>query len=144
MGFEGLLNLMKFVQEGGLLITEGSTSTIFPDYHLVDGVAIEEPQGLFARGVVLKSVFADRKSPIAYGYDSDNLAVYFSQGPVINAGGAWRLRRLAAAVPRRRADPGRRDEPHAECDRLHPDDARRSASGGRPGCGWRRAWRRAG
>ena len=36
MGFEGLINLMKFVQEGGLLITEGSTSTIFPDYNLVE------------------------------------------------------------------------------------------------------------
>jgi hypothetical protein len=88
MGFEGLINLMKFVQDGGLLITEGSTSTIFPDYHLVSGVTIEEPTGLFARGVVMKSVFADRNSPIAYGYDSDNLAVYFSQGPVISAGGA--------------------------------------------------------
>ena len=87
MGFEGLINLMKFVQEGGLLITEGSTSTIFPDYHLVSGVAIEEPTGLFARGVVMKSQFADRNSPIAYGYDSDNLAVYFSSGPVMNAGG---------------------------------------------------------
>ena len=88
MGFEGLINLMKFVQDGGLLITEGSTSTIFPDYHLVSGVTVEEPTGLFARGVVMKSVFADRNSPIAYGYDSDNLAVYFSQGPVLNAGGA--------------------------------------------------------
>lgn len=88
MGFEGLINLMKFVQEGGLLITEGATSTIFPEYHLVGGVTIEEPTGLFARGVVMKSVFADRTSPIAYGYDSDNLAVYFSQSPVINAGGA--------------------------------------------------------
>jgi hypothetical protein len=86
MGFEGLLNLMKFVQEGGLLITEGSTSTIFPEYHLVDGITVEEPSGLFARGVVMKSVFADRKSPIAYGYDSDILPVYFSQGPVITAG----------------------------------------------------------
>jgi hypothetical protein len=88
MGFEGLINLMKFVQEGGLLITEGSTATIFPDYHLVSGVTIEEPTGLFARGVVMKSQFADRNSPIAYGYDSDNLAVYFSSGPVLNAGGA--------------------------------------------------------
>ena len=87
MGFEGLINLMKFVQEGGLLITEGSTSTIFPEYHLVSGVTIEEPTGLFARGVVLKSVFADRTSPIAYGYDSDNLAIYFSQSPVMSAGG---------------------------------------------------------
>jgi hypothetical protein len=87
MGFEGLVNVMKFVQEGGLLITEGSTSTIFPDYHLVNGVTVEEPTGLFARGVVLKAQFADRTSPIAYGYDSDNLAVYFSSGPVLNAGG---------------------------------------------------------
>ncbi len=87
MGFEGLINLMKFVQDGGLLITEGSTSTIFPEYHLVSGVTIEEPAGLFARGVVMKAQFADRKSPIAYGYDSDNLAVYFSSGPVLNAGG---------------------------------------------------------
>jgi len=91
MGFEGLINLMKFVQEGGLLITEGSTSTIFPEYHLVSGVTIEQPTGLFARGVVMKSVFADRNSPIAYGYDSDNLAVYFSQGPVISAGGVGGL-----------------------------------------------------
>jgi len=87
MGFEGLVNLMKFVQEGGLLITEGSTSTIFPDYHLVSGVTVEEPAGLFARGVVLKAQFADRNSPIAYGYDSDNLAVYFSSAPVLNASG---------------------------------------------------------
>ena len=36
--------------------------------------------------MVLKSVFADRKSPIAYGYDSDALAIYFSQGPVLNVG----------------------------------------------------------
>ena len=86
MGFEGLVNLMKFVQEGGLLITEGSTSTIFPAYNLLPGITVEEPQGLFARGVVMKSVFADRKSPIAYGYDADALPVYFNSGPVLNVG----------------------------------------------------------
>ncbi len=89
MGFEGLINLMKFVQEGGLLITEGSTSTIFPEYHLVSGVSVEQPTGLFARGVVMKSQFVDRNSPIAYGYDSNNLAVYFSSGPVLSAGGGF-------------------------------------------------------
>jgi hypothetical protein len=87
MGLAGLNNLVEFVREGGLLITEGSTSTIFPEYGLVPGVTVEEPQGLFARGVVMKSLFADRKSPIAYGYDSDALAVYFSSGPVLNVGG---------------------------------------------------------
>jgi hypothetical protein len=87
MGFEGLMNLRQFVADGGLLITEGSTSTIFPEYNLVSGVTVEEPAGLFARGVVMKSVFADRKSPIAYGYDADVLPIYFSSGPVLNVGG---------------------------------------------------------
>ena len=32
MGIEGLVELAKFVQEGGTLITEGSTATIFPEY----------------------------------------------------------------------------------------------------------------
>jgi hypothetical protein len=86
MGYEGLMNLRKFVEDGGLLITEGSTTTIFPEYNLIDGVTIEQPAGLFARGVVLKGVFADRKSPIAYGYDSDVLPIYFSSGPVLNIG----------------------------------------------------------
>ena len=83
MGLVGLANLVQFVEEGGLLITEGSTSTILPVYGLLPGVSIEEPQGLFARGIVVKSEFADRKSPIAYGYDADRLPVYFSSAPVI-------------------------------------------------------------
>ena len=132
MGFEGLLNLMKFVQEGGLLVTEGSTSTIFPEYHLIDNVTIEQPTGLFAQGVVLKSQFADRKSPIAYGYDSDTLPIYFSQGPVIVAGvrGRWPRRR-----PGRPADPGRRDEPDTERHSADAGDDGRTgsdAAGARP------------
>ena len=52
-------------------------------------MTVDEPAGLFARGVVLKGTFADRKSPIAYGYDSDVLPIYFNSGPVFNvsAGG---------------------------------------------------------
>ena len=34
MGLEGLAELAKFVREGGTLITEGSTATIFPAYGL--------------------------------------------------------------------------------------------------------------
>ncbi len=102
IGQEGLQALVKFVQEGGLLLTEGSTSTIFPDYKLVSGVTVEQPTGLFAQGVVMKSVFADRNSPIAYGYDSDNLAIYFSNGPVLSVGamgGMGRGGRGGPAIP---------------------------------------------
>ena len=87
MGMEGLAELVKFVQQGGTLIVEGSTATIFPAYGITTGITIEEPTNLFVRGSILKAVFADKKSPIAYGYDGTTLPVYFNQAPVINAGG---------------------------------------------------------
>jgi hypothetical protein len=86
MGWEGLIELVKFVREGGTLITEGSTSTIFPEYNVSTGVTVENPVGLFVRGSVLRGVFTDRRSPIAYGYDAQ-VPVYFSQDPVLSVGG---------------------------------------------------------
>jgi len=86
MGWEGLMELVKFVREGGTLITEGATATIFPEYNVTNGVTVETPDTLFVRGSIMRGVFADRRSPIAYGYDAQ-LPVYFSQAPVLNASG---------------------------------------------------------
>jgi hypothetical protein len=94
MGLQGLTNLYEFVQQGGTLIVEGSTSTIFPAYNLTPGVSIEEPDSLFARGSIMRGEITDMKSPIVYGYGRDQLPVYFSQGPVIRAdrdGGGFRF-----------------------------------------------------
>ena len=84
MGVEGLMNLYQFVQQGGELIVEGATSTIFPDYNLTPGVTVETPDSLFARGSILRGVIADMTSPIVYGYGRDQLPVYFNQSPVLN------------------------------------------------------------
>src|ERR1019366_4868034 len=54
MGVDGLMNLYKFVQQGGTLITEGSTSTLFPEYNLTPGVTVETPAALFGRGPRLR------------------------------------------------------------------------------------------
>ncbi|HZP49510.1 MAG TPA: hypothetical protein VFB07_13280, partial [Vicinamibacterales bacterium] len=89
MGLEGLLQLARFVEEGGTLITEGSTTTIFPEYAITSGVTVENPARLFVRGSVMRGRITDRRSPIVYGYDQTDLPIYFSQGPVLNvAGGA--------------------------------------------------------
>jgi hypothetical protein len=88
MGWEGLTELVKFVREGGTLITEGATSTIMPEYNVTSGITVESPEGLFVRGSIVRGVIADRKSPIAYGYDAQ-LPVYFNQDPVLNAGGTF-------------------------------------------------------
>ncbi|HKT79653.1 MAG TPA: M14 family zinc carboxypeptidase [Vicinamibacterales bacterium] len=90
MGFQGLAELARFVEQGGTLITEGSTSTIFPEYGLVAGVTLEQPEALFVRGSVLRARVADAASPLAYGYPAGDVPVYFNQAPVLNAGGAGR------------------------------------------------------
>ncbi len=88
MGFEGLQELGRFVQEGGTLLTEGSATTLMAEFNLGGGVTVENPDNLFARGTILRGVFADLKSPIAYGYEGKDLPVYFNQDPVLNAAGA--------------------------------------------------------
>ena len=87
IGVEGLMELYKFVDQGGVLITEGSTSTVFPEYNLTPGVTIETPDNLYVRGSVLKTVLGDKASPVLYGYDQNTMAVYFNQAPVMRVGG---------------------------------------------------------
>ena len=87
MGIEGLAELAKFVQEGGTLITEGSSAAFMADYGLTSGVTVEHPAQLFARGSILRGQISDTKSPITYGYEGRDLPVYFNQDPVFNAGG---------------------------------------------------------
>ncbi|HUP89385.1 MAG TPA: hypothetical protein VM100_08545, partial [Longimicrobiales bacterium] len=83
MGIEGLVELSKFVQAGGTLITEGSTATIFPGYGLTTGVTVENSEDLFARGSIMRGRITDKASPIVYGYEGDQLPVYFNQDPVL-------------------------------------------------------------
>jgi hypothetical protein len=97
MGIEGLAELVKFVQAGGTLITEGSTTTILPDYGITTQVNVEHPTILYAKGALMRGIIADKKSPIVYGYTGDQMPVYFSQDPVLNTRGAGI--RGAAAVP---------------------------------------------
>ena len=88
MGLDGIAKLQKFIESGGLFITVGGNASIAIDFGITEGVSIQDSTPAFqARGSVYNAVFADRKSPIAYGYD-EKLAVYFNQAPLINVGGA--------------------------------------------------------
>ena len=87
MGMDGLAELVKFVQEGGTLITDGSSAALMADYGLAGTVTVEHPAQLFARGSILRGMLHDPKSPILYGYEGKDLPIYFNQDPVFNAGG---------------------------------------------------------
>ena len=144
MGVDGLMNLYKFVEEGGTLITEGSTAAIFPEYNLTSGITIETPAELFARGTILRGLIADKKSPLVYGYDGSQLPVYFNQAPVINAGGVQAL--ALGGAGRGAAGLSQNVTPNATPLRLSPFDSTApgaelmmegAAGGGRAGRGGR-------
>ena len=103
MGFEGLVELVKFVQQGGTLITEGSTSTILPEYNITPAVTVENPAQLFVRGSIVRGVFADKTSPLAYGFDGRQIPVYFNQDPVLAIGRRSSRQDVAASHRRHRS-----------------------------------------
>ena len=83
MELRGVLNLQRFIEDGGLFITIGNIAQIPVDYGLTTGVSIQDSRQLQARGSIFSATFADKRSPIAYGY-GDTLPVYFSQAPLLN------------------------------------------------------------
>jgi hypothetical protein len=82
---KGVLHLKEFVEQGGLFIPITSSADLPASYGLVESVAIIKPQKLRVTGSVLSANITDITSPIGYGYDR-NLGVYFSGGPVLEAG----------------------------------------------------------
>ena len=91
MGLPGVMNLQKFVQDGGLFVLVANTARLPIDFGLTSGVSIQEPRQLQARGSIYNAKFSDRNSPIAYGYD-ETLPIYFNQAPLfqvasLNLGG---------------------------------------------------------
>jgi len=89
MGLVGVMNLQKFVQEGGTFIVIAGNASIPIDFGITSAVSIQEPRLLQARGSIFKAQFVDRRSPISYGYD-ETLAIYFNQAPLF---------RVAPAIP---------------------------------------------
>ncbi len=86
MGLEGVVHLKKFIESGGLFVTVAGNASIPIDYGLIDGVSITPSRDLQVLGSVVGAVFADKGSPIAYGY-KDELAVYFNQSPLLEVSG---------------------------------------------------------
>jgi hypothetical protein len=86
LGRDGLRELVKFLNDGGLLIAEGSPARtlVAP---LTQGIGIEQPQGLYAPGSVMKALLGDMTSPILYGFDQKAMGVLYNVGPIFTVGG---------------------------------------------------------
>ena len=131
MGFDGLVELARFVQAGGTLIVEGATAAIFPEYGLTPGLNVEEHEDLIAPGSVHRGMIADKSSPLVYGFAGDQVPVYFKNDLVLGTGGG--LGRLALAFGAGGSSPWQNIAPMAQQPRLspwQPDSAQTRRGGG--------------
>ena len=87
LGVDGLAELKKFVEAGGTLIGDGSTVEMLAQYGIAAGVSVSTPPQLYTKGAIMRGVFKDKTSPLAYGYAGKEMPVYFSAAPVITIGG---------------------------------------------------------
>lgn len=79
----GLDALKRFVAEGGTLIGDGSTVEMLAQFGATPGLSVSAPSDLYTKGAIMRGMISDRASPIVYGYDGNQLPIYFSQSPVL-------------------------------------------------------------
>jgi hypothetical protein len=82
LGQDGLRELVKFMNDGGLVITEGGTSSFLTQVGVTAGLTIDQQGDLFAAGSVLKTLLTDKTSPIVYGYDQNAIGTMFVRSPL--------------------------------------------------------------
>jgi hypothetical protein len=83
MGLDGAAALRRFVERGGLLITEGNSTRLPIEIGFTTTASIDPAPGLKARGGIYSATITDGASPIVYGYEAKSLPVYFNQSPVL-------------------------------------------------------------
>ena len=85
LGLQGVLNLQRFVEQGGTFVTITNSSLLPIHFGLSGGVSQAQTEDLWAPGGVFRTANADATSPLVYGY-GEELGVYFNQGPVFSDG----------------------------------------------------------
>ncbi len=87
---KGMLNVQKFVNEGGLLICVGNACKIPIDYGITSGVSVFQPSTLNAPGGVYQIDRVSEESPVLKGY-GDSMGAYFNMNStaILTSGGGF-------------------------------------------------------
>jgi hypothetical protein len=84
MGLEGVLELQKFVQQGGVLITLGASSYLPAEFGITRTVDAAHPSPQFyAPGPIVEANIVRPTHPIFYGYADTTIPVRYAGGPLL-------------------------------------------------------------
>ncbi|MEO6529077.1 MAG: M14 family zinc carboxypeptidase [Gemmatimonadaceae bacterium] len=82
MGLDGAAALRRFVERGGLLLTEGNSATLPIQLGFNTTVSVTATPRLQVRGSVVRAQ-QTVESPVLAGYENRTISVYFNQAPVL-------------------------------------------------------------
>jgi hypothetical protein len=88
MGLAGVLEVERFVQEGGVLLTLGAASFFPAEFGLARRVDAGRPSTQFyAPGPIVEAEITQPSHPIFYGYTSKSVPVRYANGPLLTIQG---------------------------------------------------------
>ncbi len=83
MGAAGVVELEKFTEGGGVLVTLGTSSGFPPEFGLTPEISITNPTARFyAPGPVVQAEITHPENPIFYGYADKLTPVRYANGPL--------------------------------------------------------------
>lgn len=84
MGLAGALELERFANEGGRLITLGGSSTLPPELGIARKVdAGRTSAAFYAPGPIVETEILKPTHPIFYGYTAKTVPVRYANGPIL-------------------------------------------------------------
>jgi hypothetical protein len=83
MGAQGVAELQKFTEQGGLLVTLGTSSFFPPDFGITPRIdsGTTTPR-FYAPGPIVEAEITQPANPIFYGYTSTTIPVRYANGPL--------------------------------------------------------------
>jgi hypothetical protein len=95
MGLEGVIELRRFVEAGGVLITLGAASYMPAEFGLAGGANAQRPSATFyAPGPIVEAEIVKSAHPVFYGYNEKTVPVRYANGPLLSVPEADRDRQV--------------------------------------------------
>ena len=108
MGIQGVAEFVKFLDDGGMLMTFGVASFFPAEFGLTRVVEASRPQGTwYAPGPYVQTEIVAADHPVVYGYSGKTLPVRWGDGPLLQVAGQGGPGGGAPAGPPEPASPDR-------------------------------------